>query len=241
MDPRSTQPVLEVKELVAGYGRRDVIYGVDLSVNEGEIIAVVGHNGAGKTTLLKAISGLVNVRSGSVVRAGEDVTSTSTASRVRRGLWYIPSERFVFGDLTVAETLGIGARYGPRDKDDRQRRLDNVFQTFPILKDRLKQKSGTMSGGQKRILSLALVLVAGPKLLLLDEPSLGLAPGLVHEVMDMVKVMASSNGLGVILVEQNIPQALRISVRSYVMRSGRITREALASELLKNINVWDLL
>jgi branched-chain amino acid transport system ATP-binding protein len=237
---------LEVSDLRVAYGRKEVLYGVDVSVGRGEIVVVVGHNGAGKTTLLKTVAGLLPALSGSIRRDGLEVTKTSSARRVEGGLWYIPSERFVFGPLSVDDNLALGAISGPSSRAHRSSghrekaaRLEQVYDLFPQLARRGKQRAGSMSGGQQRMLSLGMALMAEPALFLLDEPSLGLAPGLVIEIMDVVRRLADT-GLSVLLVEQNIRQALRVADRAYVMRSGRIVREAAAAELTDQANVWDL-
>jgi branched-chain amino acid transport system ATP-binding protein len=233
------EAALEVSGLRVAYGRKEVLYGVDISIGLGEIVVVVGHNGAGKTTLLKAVAGLLPARSGSIRRDGRDVTRTSSARRVAGGLWYIPSERFVFGPMSVDDNLALGAISGPPSGRSKAERLQQVYELFPVLARRGKQNAGSLSGGEQRMLSLGMALMAEPRLFLLDEPSLGLAPGLVIEIMDVARRLAGT-GLSVLLVEQNIRQALRVADRAYVMRSGRIVREAPAAELNDQAKVWEL-
>jgi branched-chain amino acid transport system ATP-binding protein len=229
-----------VRDLVAGYGKKDVLYGIDMHVGEGEVVVVLGHNGAGKTTLLKTIVGLIDARKGSVTQFDHEVTRASTARRITDGMWYIPSERFVFGAMSVEDNLKLGAASTVAARETQSEQLEIVYETFPALREKRNQNGGTLSGGQQRILSLGMALMAKPKILLLDEPSLGLAPGLVIDVMDMVRTLSADRGICVILVEQNIRQALRIADRAYVMRSGRIVREGSAAELASEDNVWEL-
>jgi branched-chain amino acid transport system ATP-binding protein len=233
------EAALEASGLRVAYGRKEVLYGVDISVGAGEIVVVVGHNGAGKTTLLKAVTGLLPTRSGTIRRDGRDVTRTSTARRVEGGLWYIPSERFVFGPMSVDDNLALGAISGPSSHRSRAERLEQVYELFPLLAQRGKQSAGSLSGGQQRMLSIGMALMAEPRMFLLDEPSLGLAPGLVIEIMDVVRRLADT-GISVLLVEQNIRQALRVADRAYVMRSGRMVSEAPAAEMNDHANVWEL-
>jgi branched-chain amino acid transport system ATP-binding protein len=233
------EAALEASGLRVAYGRKEVLYGVDISVGAGEIVVVVGHNGAGKTTLLKAVTGLLPTRSGTIRRDGRAVTRTSTARRVEGGLWYIPSERFVFGPMSVDDNLALGAISGPSSHRSRAERLEQVYELFPLLAQRGKQSAGSLSGGQQRMLSIGMALMAEPRMFLLDEPSLGLAPGLVIEIMDVVRRLADT-GISVLLVEQNIRQALRVADRAYVMRSGRMVSEAPAAEMNDHANVWEL-
>jgi len=233
------ETALEASDLRVAYGRKEVLYGVDISVDAGEIVVVVGHNGAGKTTLLKAITGLLPTRSGSIRRDGRDVTKTSAARRVEGGLWYIPSERFVFGPMSVDDNLALGAISGPSSHRSKAERLKQVYDLFPLLEQRGKQSAGSLSGGQQRMLSIGMALMAQPRMFLLDEPWLGLAPGLVIEIMDVVRRLADT-GISVLLVEQNIRQALRVADRAYVMRSGRMVSEAPAAEMNEHANVWEL-
>jgi branched-chain amino acid transport system ATP-binding protein len=233
------EAALEVSDLRVAYGRKEVLYGVDISIGRGEIVVVVGHNGAGKTTLLKTIAGLLPTRSGAIRRHGRDVTKTSPARRVAGGLWYIPSERFVFSPMSVDDNLALAATQGPSSDRSKAERIKQVFDLFPVLARRGKQNAGSLSGGEQRMLSLGMALMAEPTLFLLDEPSLGLAPGVVVEIMNVVRRLADT-GLSVLLVEQNIRQAFRVADRAYVMRSGRIVREAPAVELNDESNAWEL-
>ncbi len=224
--------ILTAENLSAGYGKKQVLHGVGLRVAPGEAVAVLGHNGAGKTTLLRAIFGLLPPWDGQVTFEGQLASRISASASVRRGMAMIPSERFVFADLSVADNLRLGALTVPGARA-RKARLDAAYETFPLLKERSKQLAGTMSGGQQRLLSLAMALMTEPRLLLLDEPSLGLAPALAQSVLRQVKELVADRGMSVILLEQNVASALELASRVYVMRSGRIILTETAQHLLE--------
>ena len=232
-------PVLETVGLGGGYGRKQVIFDVDLRVGAGEIVSLIGHNGGGKTTTLKTIFGMLPAAGGSVIYRGTDVTRASCTQHVKAGMSIIPSERFVFADLTVLDNLRLGAVH-ESSAQVRRERLEQVHEIFPILAERAGQRAGTMSGGQQRMLSLGLALMGGPKLLLLDEPSLGLAPALVTELFSRVRDLVDTGGLSVLLLEQNVGQVLRVADRIYAMRSGRIFLEETAEEMRARSQYWDL-
>jgi len=231
--------VLAVSGLEAGYNKQTVVFGVDLNVSKGRILTILGHNGAGKTTTLKAISGLIRPFDGKVVYNGEDVTRLPCAEKARKGLTLIPSERFTFAEMTVIDNLQLGGRLvdSPAVK---KRRLERNYQLFPVLAERSNQKAGTLSGGEQRMLSIAIVLMAQPGLLLLDEPSLGLAPTLAHRIMTVIKGLVQGDGLSVLLVEQNIPLALEFAHNAHIMRSGRLIFSDTAENLSKRERLWDL-
>jgi branched-chain amino acid transport system ATP-binding protein len=231
--------LLEVRGLHAGYGRKHVVFDVDLHVRQGEVVGVLGHNGSGKSTTIRTILGLLPVLGGAIRFNGHDVTKASSRATVKAGMAMIPSERFVFGDLTVIDNLLLGGANDP-DSDRRARRLELVQQLFPILVDRREQVAGTLSGGQQRMVSLGMALMASPRLLMLDEPSLGLAPAVVQQIFDTVRRLADDDGLAVLLLEQNVGQALRIIDRTYVMRSGRIILEETVEEMRARDTYWDL-
>jgi branched-chain amino acid transport system ATP-binding protein len=231
--------VLAVDGLYAGYGRKQVVYDVSLHVAGGEVVTLLGHNGSGKTTTIKTILGLFPAQGGRVTYQGRDVTRAGFRSNVRAGMALIPSERFVFPDLTVIDNLLLGGA-NERDTAMRKERLDRVHDLFPILAERAGQQAGTLSGGQQRMLSLGLLLMAGPKLLMLDEPSLGLAPAVVQQIFDRVRTLATEEGLAVLLLEQNVGQAIRITDRAYVMRSGRVILEETAEQMRARDSYWDL-
>ncbi len=210
--------------LQAGYGRKHVVFDVDIKVGSGEIVALLGHNGAGKTTTLKTIFGMLPALGGRVMYRDEDATRAGCRRNVMRGMAMIPAERFVFADLTARENLLLGANHG-RSAAAQGARHAQISTLFPILDERAAQRAGTLSGGQQRMLSLGIALMSGPRLLLLDEPSLGLAPALVTTLFDAIAGLAKSQGLGVLLIEQNVGQVLRIADRVAVMRSGRVILE----------------
>ena len=239
MEPPDSTSVLQVTKLQAGYGRKQVVFDVDLSVGQGEILGVFGHNGSGKSTTIRTILGITPVLGGTIEFKGKDVTRAGSRSNVKNGMAMIPSERFVFADLTVIDNLLLGAGSDP-DTDRRAKRLELVRSLFPILLERSTQLAGTMSGGQQRMVSLGMALMAGPSLLMLDEPSLGLAPTVVQQIFTTVRRLANEEGLAVLLLEQNVGQALPIVDRVSVMRSGRVILEETAQQMRVRDSYWDL-
>jgi branched-chain amino acid transport system ATP-binding protein len=235
----ATRRVLTVTGLQAGYGRKQVVFDTDLTVHEGEIVGVLGHNGSGKTTTIRTILGINPVLGGKIEFNGVDVTKANSRSNVKAGMAMIPSERFVFADLTVIDNLLLGAANDP-DGDRRAKRLELVQRLFPILVERSGQLTGTMSGGQQRMVSLGMALMAHPKLLMLDEPSLGLAPTVVQQIFETARRLADEEGLAVLLLEQNVGQALRIVDRVYVMRSGRVILEESVEQMRARDSYWEL-
>jgi branched-chain amino acid transport system ATP-binding protein len=236
---RTGAPVLVIDKLRTGYGRKQVVFDVDLHVGEGEVVGVLGHNGSGKSTTIKAVLGILPVQAGRVTFQGRDVTKLGSRANVKAGMALIPSERFVFADLSVLDNLLLGGANEP-DADKRAKRLELVYNLLPILKERSEQLAGTMSGGQQRMVSLGLALMSSPRLLMLDEPSLGLAPAVVEQIFARVRQLADSEGLSVLLLEQNVGQALRIVDRVYVMRSGRVLLEETAEQMKARDSYWDL-
>jgi branched-chain amino acid transport system permease protein len=231
--------VLELNRLQAGYGRKRVVFDVDLHVDSGEVVTVLGHNGSGKSTTIKTVLGLLPAMGGAVSYFGHDVTRAGSRANVKAGMGLIPSERFVFPDLTVLDNLLLGGA-NERDATRRKERMANVYQLFPVLEQRTEQRAGTLSGGEQRMLSLGLLLMAGPKLLMLDEPSLGLAPVIVEHIFGAVRSLAQEENLSVLLLEQNVGQALRVTDRAYVMRSGRVILEETAAQMAARETYWDL-
>ena len=221
--------MLTVEGLRSRYGRIEVLHGIDLDVASGEIVTVVGANGAGKTTLLKCLSGIQPVSAGSIHFRGEVLTSVPAHARVRRGLAQSPEGRQIFTNLTVEENLRLGAYLFSDDKVDRDR--EDAFAMFPILKEKRNLAAGGLSGGQQQMLAIARALMARPSCLLLDEPSMGLAPILVAQIFDVVKSMKAL-GVTVLLVEQNAFGALSVADRGYVMETGRITMSGPAADLI---------
>jgi branched-chain amino acid transport system ATP-binding protein len=227
--------LLHVKGLRISYGGINAVKGIDLEVKEGELVALIGANGAGKTTTLKAISGLLQPAAGSVHYRGAEVTGLPSYSLVEQGLALVPEGRGVFGRLTVEENLEMGA-YTRRDRAAVKRDLARAYELFPRLRERRRQTGGTLSGGEQQMLAIARALMSAPKLLLLDEPSMGLAPLMVQRIFDTVRRVAAE-GVTVLLVEQNAKLALELSHRGYVMESGSITLTDTASALLDNPQV----
>jgi len=221
--------MLTVEGLRSRYGRIEVLHGIDLDVASGEIVTVVGANGAGKTTLLKCLSGIQPVSAGSILFRGEALTTVSAHRRVQRGLAQSPEGRQIFTNLTVEENLRLGAYLFADDKVDRD--MQDAFVMFPILKEKRNLAAGGLSGGQQQMLAIARALMARPSCLLLDEPSMGLAPILVAQIFDVVKSMKAL-GVTVLLVEQNAFGALSVADRGYVMETGRITMSGPAAELI---------
>ena len=224
--------LLEVADLHAGYGPIEVLKGISLTVNEGEIVTVIGANGAGKTTTLMTISGCVRTRAGSVRFKGDDLTEVPAHDIVRRGLAQAPEGRKIFPRLTVLENLEMGA-FTRTDKPGIRADIDRAFHHFPILKQRQNQLGATLSGGEQQMLAIARALMSRPKLLLLDEPSLGLAPMIVLKIFEVIREL-NRDGVSVLLVEQNARQALKLAHRGYVMETGAITATDRADVLLND-------
>ncbi|MCX4387860.1 ABC transporter ATP-binding protein [Micromonospora peucetia] len=222
--------LLEVRGLVAGYGGAPVLHGIDLTVARGAIAAVVGANGAGKTTLLRALSGMLRPAAGRVVLAGEDLRGVPVEQLVRRGMAHVPEGRGVVGELTVDENLRLGGLWR-RDRADATRALDEVYQLFEPLARRRRHHGHQLSGGERQMLVLGRALVARPRLLLLDEPSLGLAPRVVAQTMALLRQLRDDTGLTVLLVEQNVRSALWIADQGVVMSLGRVVSTAPAARL----------
>ena len=226
---------LEVENLQAGYGTEEVLHGVSLRVDEGEIVSILGANGAGKTTTLLTISGLVRASGGAVRFQGEDLHTLPSHEVVRRGLTQSPEGRRVFGVLTVLENLRLGA-FTVGDKEKAEQTLDWIFDLFPRLHERKDQLAGTLSGGEQQMLAIGRAVMARPELLLLDEPSMGLAPIVVKEIFDVIKDINDS-GTTILLVEQNARKALQIADYAYVMETGHIVLEGKAADVAANPQV----
>lgn len=224
--------MLEIKDLHVHYGAIHAIHGINIKVNEGEIVTILGSNGAGKTTTLHTISGLLKPSSGSIIFNGEQIHTLEANKIVAKGLAQSPEGRMVFPDLTISENLDMGA-FLRRDKEGIQRDRDYMCSLFPKLKERAKQLAGTLSGGEQQMLAIARAYMANPKLLLLDEPSLGIAPILVQAIFDAI-VEINKKGTTILLVEQNAFAALKIAHRAYVLTTGEIGMEGPAKDLLEN-------
>jgi len=224
-------PLLTVRDVKTFYGRVMALKGVNLDVNDGEIITLIGANGAGKSTLMMTICGSPRARSGSIIFDGHDITNLPTHEIARMKLSQAPEGRRIFSRMTVFENLQMGATVSDANEFDRD--LDRVLMLFPILKQRLNQRGGTLSGGEQQMLAIARALMSRPRLLLLDEPSLGLAPLIVKQIFDAIKTLNTENGLTVFLVEQNAYHALTLAHRGYVMVNGMITLSGTGRELLE--------
>jgi len=222
---------LEVKDLSSGYGEVQILWGISLSVEKGKLTTVIGPNGAGKTTLLRTIMGLVKPWGGSILLDGEDITHLPPHKKVERGLVLIPEGRQIFPEMTVLENLEMGAFTSKAAKHFREN-LERVFDLFPRLKERIKQKAGTLSGGEQQMLAIARGIMSCPQILMLDEPSLGLAPYLVLTLFDVIRRLRNE-GVTMVLVEQNTHLSLAISDYAYVLSSGRIEIEGEAREVMK--------
>ena len=214
--------MLVIKNLTAGYGAISALHGISLSVPSGSIVTLIGSNGAGKTTTLKSVSGLLKPKSGEIIYEGKNIAGLAPHEIVARGLAHVPEGRMIFANLTVRENLQMGA-YLVRDKQVIRRELDFVFKTFPRLKEREQQMAGTLSGGEQQMLAISRALMSQPKLLMLDEPSLGLAPLLVNTIFEKIVEINRERGLTILLVEQNANRALEISHFGHVLETGKIT------------------
>ena len=224
--------LLEVNNLEVNYGLIKAVKGVSFDVKEGEIVALIGANGAGKTTIMHAINGLLPKASGAVTFGTDDITSIKAHKLVGMGMAQVPEGRRIFGELTVYDNLKMGY-YSKKDKSEFEKKLEEMYESFPILKERSSQIAGTLSGGEQQMLAMSRALMSSPKLLLLDEPSMGLSPLYVNIIFDMIKKV-NSLGTTVLLVEQNAKKALSIADRAYVLETGNIVMEGKASELLDN-------
>ncbi|NSL50561.1 ABC transporter ATP-binding protein [Calidifontibacillus erzurumensis] len=231
--------ILEVKNLNFSYGPIKALNNLSFHVNKGEIVALLGANGAGKTTLLKTISGLQNAQSGTIYYKGEDITKLPAEQIVKRQLIHVPEHRQIFSTLSVIDNLHLGAyhHYSKTKRKNVVKEIEQLFEIFPILKERQNQLAGTLSGGQQQMLAIARAIMAKPDLLLLDEPSLGLAPIIVKEVLDLVKRLRDHYQTTVLLIEQNVFASLKISDRAYVMQHGTIINEGYAQDILRDENI----
>ncbi len=230
--------MLRLTSVVSCYGRIIALRGVSLHVNEGEIVALIGANGAGKTTLLDTISGVMSPRSGSILLRGKDIRGMSPERLVQMGVSHVPQGRQLFPDMSVYENLVLGAYKRPRAEKKQSLRddLEQVHATFPLLAERSSQRAGTLSGGEQQMLAIGRGLMSRPKLLLLDEPSMGLAPLVVKEILSIISNL-HKQGTTVLIVEQNAKAALSVAQRAYVMETGRVVLEGTAHDLARNPEV----
>ena len=227
--------MLKVSNLSISYKKINAVRDVSFEIREGEIVSLIGSNGAGKTSTMRAISGLVKARSGSILFNGQEVLGMSPTQIVSAGIVHVPEGRQVFSKLSVGENLQLGG-YLTKDRKVLKERMDYVFDMFPILKERIHQKAGSLSGGEQQMLAIGRGLVTGAKLLLLDEPSLGLAPIVVEQVFEVIQTL-QQNGMTILLVEQNALDAMAISSRTYIMESGAIVMEGPSEEVAENEEV----
>ena len=227
--------MLEVKDLQVYYGVIQALKGISFEVNQGEVIALIGANGAGKTTTLQTLTGIIPSKAGSITFEGKDITKIPAHKIVEMGMAHVPEGRRVFADMTVYENLLMGA-YTRKDKNDIAQSLANVYKRFPRLEERKNQRAGTLSGGEQQMLAMGRALMSKPRIILMDEPSMGLSPIFVNEIFDIIKEV-SEGGTTVLLVEQNAKKALSIADRAYVLETGNITLSGKAEDLLNDESV----
>jgi branched-chain amino acid transport system ATP-binding protein len=227
--------MLKVSNLSISYKKINAVREISFEIREGEIVSLIGSNGAGKTSTMKAISGLIKAKSGSILFNGKEILGMSPTQIVSAGIVHVPEGRQVFSKLSVGENLQLGG-YLIKDRKALKERMDYVFDMFPILKERIHQKAGSLSGGEQQMLAIGRGLVTGAKLLLLDEPSLGLAPIVVEQVFEVIQTL-QQNGMTILLVEQNALDAMAISNRTYIMESGAIVMEGPSEEVAENEEV----
>lgn len=228
--------MLEIKNLNVSYDRIQVIWDLSMHIKDQEAVGIFGPNGAGKSTLIKAITGLVKVESGEIIFRDEPVTGLETHQIIKKGIALVPQERELFPLMTVKENLKLGAAYIPGARENIEENLEFVFDIFPILKDRINQLAGTMSGGQQRMLAVGRALMANPKLLILDEPSVGLQPSLVSELFQKLKEIKKEK-VSVLLAEQNVRQGLKVIDRGYVLENGKVIMEDNVHQLSENEHI----
>ena len=227
--------MLEVKDIEVYYGMIQALKGISFEVNEGEVIALIGANGAGKTTTLHTITGLLSPKKGSVLFDGQDITKVPAHKIVSLGMAHVPEGRRVFAELSVYQNLKMGA-YTRKDKDEIAKTLEMVYKRFPRLEERKNQLAGTLSGGEQQMLAMGRALMSHPKIIVMDEPSMGLSPILVNEIFEIIKEV-SAGGTTVLLVEQNAKKALSIADRAYVLETGKIVLEGDAKELMNDDSI----
>ena len=227
--------MLKLEHVNAGYGKLGILWDVSLEVEEGEFVALVGPNGAGKTTTLRAVSNIITPTSGKVIFDGNDITHCTVQEIMKKGLSYITDDGSLFSGMTIQQNLRMGA-YAIKDKAKIQETYEKVLEMFPRLKERLKQNAGTLSGGERKMLAIARGLMSNPKAMLIDEPSLGLAPNIVLQVLETLKKLTQS-GVSILLVEQNVNTTLQVADRAYVLEDGRVVLSGMSSELLASDHI----
>jgi branched-chain amino acid transport system ATP-binding protein len=227
--------VLKVREIDAYYGDMQALRNVSIDVNQGEVVSVIGSNGAGKSTLLKTVSGMLRPRTGSISLNGNEISRAPTSKIVENGISHVPEGRQIFPTMTVLENLEMGAQF-PRTRKVQRETLEQVFTYFPRLKERLEQKAGTLSGGEQQMLAMGRGLMSLPAIMMLDEPSLGLAPVLVSTIFEIIEKI-NRQGTSILLIEQNVFHSLKISDRGYVLENGEIALSGAGRELLENPHI----
>ena len=225
--------ILEVKDIIAGYNSKQVLHEVSFSIHEPQVVAIIGHNGSGKSTLLKSIFGLLKVWGGTIRFVDKEIQNRETSANVREGISFVPQNQRVFPELSVLENLEIGG-YILKDRKKIKQRLERVFELFPVLADKRNQRAGTLSGGEQQMVALGRGLMLLPKLLLLDEPSIGLSPLLVKKVLQDVRLMHERLGTTVLIVEQNVREVLNIADWVYILKNGEIVYAGLPDKFLKD-------
>jgi len=228
--------MLEVRELVSGYGKSEVLKGITLEVKKGQIVTIIGPNGAGKTTLFRTIFGLLPTRKGKILFENEDLSKLSPLSRIRKGIALVPQGRNVFPDLGVLENMEMGA-YTVRDKNQVQEKMEECYDLFPVLRERKKQRAGTLSGGEQQMLVIARALMSRPRFIMLDEPSLGISPRLVKEIFKTIDTVNRTTGTTICLVEQNANTALKLGHFGYVMEGGQVKLSGSTQDLMNDERV----
>lgn len=231
--------LLTVTDLEAGYGEKQVLYGISLTIADKEIVSLIGHNGAGKSTTLKSIVGLIHSRRGRILFANEDLTLEPPSVKLAKGIYHLPQEYFLFNDLSVRENLEVSS-FTMSERSLFEPQLAKVFEIFPVLEERKHQLAGTLSGGERRMLGIGMGLLRRPRLLMLDEPSSGLSPVIFQKVAGIVQNINREMGTAVLLVEQNVKVAFKLSKRVFVMKAGRIILEESGEKLLQRGQWWEL-
>ncbi len=228
--------MLEVGELVSGYGKSEVLRGISLEVKKGQIVTIIGPNGAGKTTLFRTIFGLLPARKGKILFENEDLSKVSSLARIRKGIALVPQGRNVFQDLNVLENMEMGA-YTVNDKRQVQESMEGCYNLFPVLRERKRQRAGTLSGGEQQMLVIARALMSKPRFIMLDEPSLGISPRLVKEIFKTIDAINKTTGTTICLVEQNANIALKLGHFGYVMEGGQVKMSGSTQDLLNDARV----
>ena len=228
--------MLEIREIVSGYGKSEVLKGITLEVKKGQIVTIIGPNGAGKTTLFRTIFGLLPVRKGSILFENDDLSKGSPLSRIRKGIALVPQGRNVFPDLNVLENMEMGA-YTVNDKEQVREGMEECYRLFPVLRERERQRAGTLSGGEQQMLVIARALMSKPRFIMLDEPSLGISPRLVKEIFKTIDAINKATGVTICLVEQNANIALRLGHFGYVMEGGQVKMSGSTADLLNDHRV----